>query len=136
MDGNKLALIAELMDKFMLKQNALLILENSDLDRDIVENENTIMSLRQASEIHEEYTDQVIAENTVLMEQLNRLRLDYNELMHDFNRQVERNIRLERQIQRLQTGDSLFFHTDSESDFEQEGLEDCRRVRRKLQFDL
>lgn len=128
--------VAKLMDDFLLKQNSLLILENADLDRDIIEHENTIMSLRQAAELHEEYADQLEVEHRIVVDQLNRLRLDYNELMHDFNRQVERNIRLERQIQRMQTGDDLFFHSDSDSDYEQVEIEDCRNVRRRLQFDL
>jgi len=133
----RISLVANLMDQHLIKQNKLLIDENYDLSRDILENENMIMSLRQERDINESYTDQLIAENAVLMDQINRMRLDHTELMHDFNRQVERNIRLERQVQRLLSGDALFFHSSDSSDHtdDEREVEHIRSVRRRLQFE-
>lgn len=133
MDGDKLATVAELMDQFLLEQNYKLILENCDQERDIIEQEQANLTLRQQLDDREEYSDQVVAENAVLMDQLNRLQRQYNELMRDFNRQVERNISMERRIRRLETGDDLFFGSDTDTD---EEVDEYRNVRRRLDFEL
>lgn len=137
MDGDKLATVASLMDQFLLEQNYKLILENSDQERDIVEQELANLTLRQRLDDREEYADRVDAENEILTAQLRQLREQYSELMRDFNRQVERNIRLETRLRRHLSGDDLFYASDESSDHTDTDLEidEYRNVRRRLEFE-
>lgn len=125
---NKIGLVAECMDRFMLKQNALLIYENSDLKRDVVELDCNLMSKQQELEINQEYTEQLEVEHQLILDQLRALQREHSQLKQDYQCVIQRNIRLCRKLNRVYSGDDLFYHSSSDTETDEE----VRVVRRRL----
>ena len=125
MEDNKLHIVVDLMDKFMLEQNYKLILENSDLVRENTEYQLEKMTTIQRDELNEELIEQLQNQLQFLERRVSDLELENFEMKMDYNLLVERNIKMAR---RINTMERLFHSSDESTSSE----EDTRVVRRRL----
>ena len=125
MEDNKLHIVVDLMDKFMLEQNYKLILENSDLVRENTEYQLEKMTTIQRDELNEELIEQLQNQLQFLERRVSDLELENFEMKMDYNLLVERNIKMARKINTMER----LFHSSDESTSSEE---DTRVVRRRL----